>query len=252
MSLDDLCDIFGNIDEVDRGVRERTKCEFTALYLFPTLVQLKNDWAEIYVSYFKKLKEIGFESLWNEYAYELEKAQAVKLNEITKNNDMDRLLELVSGLKNDPKRDNTTVYISLMSYPVSFTLYDGDFLDSLNDYDFNEAGLFASIIAHELMHGFASENLTQKYLDFINTSRYLSSTHKTLLEEMGSGDEEEFVMAAEYYIVWKLGLISKEKIIADKYGRYAGSVPLSLFVFNMMTEESVETDIKDLNGYLSD
>ncbi|MDD4475235.1 MAG: hypothetical protein PHV95_05485 [Eubacteriales bacterium] len=248
MSLDELCNIFTNIDKVDKIVRERTKSEFTASFLFPTLDALKTEWAQIYITYIKKLKEIGFETLWREYAYPLEKTQAEKLKEMTKDVDVDGLLELVSGLKNEPKRVHTTTYISLMSYPVSFTLYDGSFLDALNYYDGNEPYQFASIIAHELMHGFASKELIRIYLDFMKTSRYLSSTHKSLLEEMGSGDEEEFVMAAEYYIVWKLGIVSKEKIITDKYSRYAGSVPLSLFVFDLMTLEG--KDIKDYNSFL--
>ncbi len=238
-TLDDLRRMFESISEVDTAVRQKVKNEFQQSYVFPTLDMLKNGGAKKYCEYIDALKDAGFEELWQEKIYSAEKEQIDKLHSAFANADIDVMLETISALKGVPC-NGVTVYISLLSYPVSFTLDETSFLDTINDFDDYYKSGFLSMIAHELMHGFASSELTQIYLNFVNSSRYLKSTHKSLLEDMHSGDEEEFVMAAEYYILWRAKIMTKEQIVLNKYSRYGGCVPLALYIFDHMTKESAD------------
>ena len=94
-----------------------------------------------------------------------------------------------------------------------------------------------SLIAHELMHGFASSELVEQYLTFMESNRYLRATHHALLTDMHSGDEEEFVMAAEYYILCRCGILTEEQIVQRNADRYNGCVPLSLYIFRHLVKE---------------
>lgn len=249
-SLDDLYDAFLNIDKVDKAVRSKTTNEFTASYVFPTLDILEKEWAEKYREYIIALENAGFEELWREKALPLEQERMRELSCSLEDERIDSVSSIVSRLKAGPCKD-VTVYISLLSYPVSFALHENAFLDTICDGgdEYFKTG-FLSMLAHELMHGFASEKLVSLYKSFINGSRYLRSTHDCLIKDQHSGDEEEFVMAAEYYIMWRAGIMTKQEIVLKNCGRYGGCVPLALYIFEFMTREKGE--ISDYKKWLED
>ena len=236
-TLDDLYHVFASVDEVDRVVRARVKNEFKKSYIFPALDMLRGEWAERYCSYISALQAAQFEQLWQEHVLPHETAQIQKLEAAFGQLDTSVLTEEISALKGECCKD-VTVYVSLLSYPVSFTLDESSFLDTVNTHEsYYESG-FLSMIAHELMHGFSTDALTTRYLNFVEQTPYLKATHRSLLEDMHSGDEEEMVMAAEYYILWKSGILNKEQIVLNNYGRYGGCVPLALYIFDYMTKET--------------
>lgn len=228
-TLDDLYLMFQSISDVDTVIRSKVKNEFEQSYIFPTLDMLKNGGAEKYCEYIMALKMAGFEELWREKVLPIEQEQINKLQENFETADIDSILQTISDLKGS-NCDSVTTYISLLSYPVSFTLDETSFLDTINDHEDYYKNGFLSMIAHELMHGFASSELTEIYLKFMDSSRYLRSTHKSLIKDMHSGDEEEFVMAAEYYILWRSKIMSKDQIVLKNYPRYGGCVPMSLYI----------------------
>ena len=235
-TLDDLYLMFQSISDVDAVIRSKVKNEFKQSYIFPTLDMLKNGGAEKYCEYITALKAAGFEELWREKVLPIEQEQIKKLQENFETADIDSILKTISDLKGSDC-DSVTTYISLLSYPVSFTLDETSFLDTINDHEDYYKNGFLSMIAHELMHGFASAELTEMYSKFMESSRYLRSTHKSLIKDMHSGDEEEFVMAAEYYILWRSKIMSKEQIVLKNYSRYGGCVPMALYIFDYMTKE---------------
>lgn len=235
-TLDDLYLMFQSISDVDAVIRSKVKNEFEQSYIFPTLDMLKNGGAEKYCEYIMALKAAGFEELWREKVLPIEQEQIKKLQENFETADIDSILKTISDLKGSDC-DSVTTYISLLSYPVSFTLDETSFLDTINDHEDYYKNGFLSMIAHELMHGFASLELTEIYSRFMESSRYLRSTHKSLIKDMHSGDEEEFVMAAEYYILWRSKIMSKEQIVLKNYSRYGGCVPMALYIFDYMTKE---------------
>lgn len=120
------------------------------------------------------------------------------------------------------------------SAPTAFTLYGGSFLTC-----FCHAGAvdFYSNIAHELMHGFASEKLTELYRQHVESNKKLRACHRALLEDWQSGDEEEFVMAAEYYLCYLSGNYSKERLLERAKKEYGGNCPTSVAVFELLLQE---------------
>ena len=250
-NLDDLFLMFQSISDVDTVIRSKVKNEFKQSYIFPTLDMLKNGGAEKYCEYITALKAAGFEELWREKVLPIEQEQIKKLQENFETADIDSILKTISDLKGS-ECDSVTTYISLLSYPVSFTLDETSFLDTINDHEDYYKNGFLSMIAHELMHGFASSELTEIYLKFMDSSRYLRSTHKSLIKDMLSGDEEEFVMAAEYYVLWRSKIMSKEQIVLKNYPRYGGCVPMALYIFDYMTKEHIPIENYDqwlINGF---
>lgn len=247
-TLDDLYLMFSDIEDVDRLVRKKTINEFSASYIFPTLDGLKNGWAEKYKDYISILKSLGFEDLWSEKVLPVETEYIDKLERAYDDRSIDNILKLISSMKNQQMND-VTVYVSLLSYPVSFTLHEGVFLDTIHEDkdDYFKTG-FLSMISHELMHSFSSDELIKIYRDFMKESPYLSSTHNALIKDQHSGDEEEFVMAAEYYIMWRSGIINKYEIVRKNYGRYGGCVPMALYIFEYMTRE--KENISNYNKWL--
>ena len=250
-NLDDLFLMFQSISDVDTVIRSKVKNEFKQSYIFPTLDMLKNGGAEKYCEYITALKAAGFEEIWREKVLPIEQEQIKNLQDNFETADIDSILKTISDLKGS-ECDSVTTYISLLSYPVSFTLDETSFLDTINDHEDYYKNGFLSMIAHELMHGFASSELTEIYLKFMDSSRYLRSTHKSLIKDMHSGDEEEFVMAAEYYILWRSKIMSKEQIVLKNYSRYGGCVPIALYIFDYMTKEQNPIENYDqwlINGF---
>lgn len=245
--LDDLYLMFRSAFDVDNVIRSKVKNEFKQSYIFPILDMLKNGGAEKYCEYITALKAAGFEELWREKVLPIEQEQIHKLQKHFETADIDAVLKTISDLKCSDC-DSVTVYISLLSYPVSFMLNETSFLDTIKRHEDYYKNGFLSMIAHELMHCFASSELTELYSKFMDSSRYLRSTHKSLIKDMHSGDEEEFVMAAEYYILWRNKIMSKEQIVLKNYPRYRGCVPMALYIFDYMTKEC--NAIKNYNQWL--
>ncbi len=249
--LDDLYSMFQSISEVDTVIRSKVKNEFQQSYIFPALEVLKNGSAEKYCEYITALKAAGFEELWREKVLPVEQEQINRLQSNYESANIDSITKTISELK-VAVCESVTTYVSLLSFPVSFTLDETTFLDTINDNETYYKNGFLSMIAHELMHGFASLELTDIYVEFMDRSRYLRSTHKSLIEDMHSGDEEEFVMAAEYYILWRSNIMSKAQIVLENYNRYNGCVPMSLYIFDYMTKERNPIENYDrwlINGF---
>lgn len=236
-TLDELDKLFADMGALEKAVRSSIRDAFTASYMLPTLDMLKDGWAARYRTYIAVLKKAEFEQLWRERVRPAEQAQIERLRTAFKDTDISGMLGLISDMKGT-SLESVSVCISLLSYPVAFSLCEGQFLDTVHedDEEYLQSG-FLSLIAHELMHGFASSELVEQYLTFMESNRYLRATHHALLTEWHSGDEEEFVMAAEYYILCRCGILTEEQIVQRNADRYNGCVPLSLYIFRHLVKE---------------
>ena len=67
-----------------------------------------------------------------------------------------------------------------MSTPTAFTLYNG-YLDNILGTRLD------SMLAHELMHGFASAELIKQYREFMKSNDYLKECYRYLIDELKSG-----------------------------------------------------------------
>ena len=245
LTLDDLIHAFKNPSKIEKTVKEKIKCGFTASYINPTLSWLNDGIADVYVENLTILKNIGFENIYNERIMPLVREEIEqKQKEVNKYN-ATQLFKNISILKNISMVNHTNIYVSFFSAPTAFTLYDGSFLTC-----FCPTGTvdFYSIVAHELMHGFASEELINLYREHVESSEYLKQCHRALIDEYHSGDEEEFVMAAEYFLCYLSGKYTKDQLILRGKKQYGGNCPTSVTIFELLCEENEPP--KDFNKWL--
>ncbi len=237
-TLDDLIALFSDPAALDSAVRGKIVNEFVASFTLPMLDWLRDGWGARYVRYLEALRQADFEGLWRERVCPVVEAERDRLAAVADDGNIEAVLAGVARLKGVPV-EGVRVYVSLMSYPVCFSLADNGFLQCVAERD--EVGLrtkFLSMIAHELMHGFASERTISQYRAFMEATPYLHATHRGLIEDQHSGDEEEFVMAAEYDILCRAGVMTRDEIVRRNYGRYSGCVPLSLYLFDALNREA--------------
>lgn len=199
-----------------------------------------------YIRCIKLLEDIGFEEVWKDIILPAEEEYIQKTEDDYKDRDISSVFELISKLKSK-RVDGTTVYFAVMSYPVSFSFSNNTFVQAV-PRDREDTDRLLPLIAHELMHHFSTERVYDLYRKHINSNLYLRSTHNALINDKCSGDEEEHVMAAEYYILVKSGIRTYRDIVMRNCRRYGNCVPNAMYIFGKMTECD---DVGDLNEWLS-
>lgn len=234
-----------DVDSADWSLKELKRFFETANSAIPETANV-----QAIINNLEILEKLGFESFWHEKIHTAEAVCITKLKTMISGCDLSELFRLISVLKNTESANRATVFISAMSHPISFSLSNNAFVYCVPDeYDIFE---FLSMIAHELMHGFASEELVSLYRNFMDSCHFLRSSHRSLINEWYSGDEEEFVMAAEYYLLYRAGIMSRKQIISRNWNRYSGNVPLALYIFELIHEKDIENYDNYLKGLFLD
>lgn len=240
LSLDDLIRIFMSPDQIKSVVKSRLRDGFTASYINPVLDWLKDGFAEKYVKQLSVLKDIGFEKIYQERIMPSVREEMNQKQQEVAGYHSEELFRNIALLKNTAPIKQADIYVSFFSNPIAFTLYGGAFLTC-----FCSPGKvdFFSTIAHELMHGFASDRLIQLYRIHAESTEKLSTCHRALIEEFHSGDEEELVMAAEYYLCYLSGAYSREQLLQKAGSEYGGNCPTSVSVLELlMREKAIPVD----------
>jgi len=233
-TLDDLAKLFKNPEAMREAVKLKFTSEFQASYIAPVLDKLVDKWAEIYVNYINILKEAEFDKLWEADLLPVIQEEIRKKEKIYSRLDIKEVLVDIQKLKQCEPLGDVKIYVSFMSFPIAFKLHGNNFLDCI--YGSRGAG----IICHELMHGFATAELERLYLDYINSIKYLTEQHNRLINEQHSGNEEEFVAAAEYYLRMKYNQEDKKDLLREAGKQYGGCMPTSVFLFDLLSKE-IET-----------
>ena len=235
-TLDDLAELFKNPENMRNVVKSREMSEFQTSYIYEILDLLVNEWAEKYVKMIGILKEAEFDKLWESDLLPLIQEEINKKEETYKNINIDAILTDIQKLKQCDPLGNVKIYMSVMSFPVAFKLHGSSFLDCV--YGSRGTGMFC----HELMHGFTTFELEKLYLNYIKSIKYLTDQHDKLINEQRSGNEEEFVMAAEYYLRMKHNGEDKKMLLKEARKRYGGCVPTSVFLFDLLSQETETPD----------
>jgi len=200
------------------------------------------DWIDKYLNYINILKEIKFDKLWESDLMPV--IQEVINNRQDKYNryNFDCVFADIQKLKQSEPLEDIKIFISVMICPTAFKICGNSFVDNVisNNIDVNIGVLF-----HELMHGFAFANaeLEGLYLEYINSINYLKKQHDILINELGSGNEEEFVVAAEYYLRMKHNNEDKVEILREDWkndGRRC--MPTSVLLFDLLSKENETPD----------
>lgn len=241
LSLQDLIHILENIEDVNQIVREKVTNDFTASYIFFELQYLVQGRAEDYIKRLKVLQDIGFENFW--YTKILPKLQeqiALKAGKLDQKNPS-QLLDNIAYFKATPPIEEVKVYEAYFSGNVAFALHGGNLLDM-----FNEGIDIYQLVGHELMHGFASSKLTKYYEHYVEQDAYLREKNRLLLQS--SGNEEDFVMAADHYLMYISGNKSEKELRDALKKRYGGNLPVASIIFELLLQE--EKIPYDYNGWL--
>lgn len=235
LTLDELIDIFKKPNKIEECIKRKIKDGFTASYIYPMLKWLNDGFADVYVKNLTILKNIGFENIYKEHIMPLVRAEIEQKQNEVNGYDAEELFKNISILKDCTAINQANIFVSFFSAPTAFTLYGGSFLTC-----FCPTGAvdFYSIVAHELMHGFASEELTNLYREHVESNEYLKKCHRALIEEYHSGDEEEFVMAAEYFLCYLSGKYTKEQLLSKANKQYGGNCPTAVAIFELLCKEN--------------
>lgn len=238
-SLDDLIKLFSDTNSLATTVKSKIKNSFTVSYVYHTLDLLINEYAQKYIEKLKLLKSINFEQQYNQRIMPLVRAEIEKNQQNMCKYDFAELLQRISMLKCSNTANNIKIFVSFFSAPTAFTLYNSSFLTCFSIYPID----FYTLSAHELMHGFADKELTEMYVNYVSSNDYLKEMHRRLIEDMCSGDEEEFTMAAEYYLCLLSGKYESKELFDKLKQVYDGCCPTAVMIFELLSKEkNVPTD----------
>ncbi|MBO5213107.1 MAG: hypothetical protein J6B60_06155 [Clostridia bacterium] len=247
LTIDDLIELFKNPKTIEKSVKEKIKKDDFRAYIYQVLPYLNDGYADDYIKKLEKLKSIDFENLYRERIMPLVNEEISEKEKEIARYDTKELFKNISVLKNIDNVGTPSIYISFFSAPTAFSLYGGSFLACFcppNSID------YYSLMAHENMHGFASKELTELYIKHTESNDFLKARHKALIEDYHSGDEEELVLAAEYYLSYLAGIFSKDELIKRAEQRYGGCCSTSVVIFKLLVEEKEIP--KNYNKWLTD
>jgi hypothetical protein len=235
-TLDDLAELFSNFGFIQKGLLEGkiwiSKNEYSP-----------EEWVEKYLYYINILKEIKFDKLWESDLLPIIQEEINKRQKKYKHYNFGDGFSDIQKLKQNEPLEDVKIFITVMSCPVSFKLYGNSFLDHIGNLEYyysNIVNTRIDMIYHELMHGFSNDELECLYLEYINSIEYLKKQHDILINEMDSGNEEEFVVAAEYYLRMKHNKENRINLLKEARNRYNGCMPTSIILFDLLSKE-IET-----------
>ncbi len=232
LSINDLINIFSSPKDLSEKVASKIKNGFTASYVFPILKMIEETYAEKYIKKLEILKAINFEEQYTKRILPTIKKEINKCESRMLSFDIEALCTAICRLKSTSELGQIKVFFSFFSSPTAFTLYNGSFLTCLGgNID------FYALTAHELMHGFADSELIELYKNYVCAYEHLRNMHDKLTNDMHSGDEEEFVIAAEYYLCLLSGKYKKEELLKYAQCRYNGVCPTSVKIFELLANE---------------
>lgn len=235
LTLEDLADILNSPDKICATVKERITSGFNTTHVYPLLEELKDNLGNVLSKDIAVLSDFGFEELYNTEITPLLHDEIKRYEQSIKSLDFSQLYKNISVLKNTNQISSATIFFTFFCLPYCLSLYNGAYAACYTRE--NHIDLFA-ISAHELMHGFANNETLSLYKKYIESNKYLQSTHYRLLNEFGSGDEEELVKVAEYYLCYLSGNYNKNHLYAKAKSEYDGCCPVSVIIFDLLTKEN--------------
>lgn len=242
MTLEELARFFADAEKFRTAVMSKITGEFTAKYVGDAMDYLVEGLSESYVEGLKILSDAGFAEAWKADLLPLILEKTAQKQNVYDAIDFSAIAADIEKLKQCPPIGDVKIYVSALSYPTAFTLHGGAFLENIG------GGEGAGMLCHELMHGFATKEVEDMYVRYVKSHPFLAEKHRILIEEMQSGNEEEFVMAAEYFLRLKHTAEPKEELLRKARFDYDDCTPTAVFLFDLLSRET-ETP-RDYNSWL--
>jgi hypothetical protein len=207
--------------------------------------QNKPHWDK-YINLLCDMAQNGYTETWKKDAEIFVEKTCGDLNKSIWKYDVNTVLKYMSQMKNIPIPDIVRMYMSYYSPSFSFSLNSNMCLQNI--HDLMNVKYLLRVIAHEFLHGFSSVELANLFASAITNDEYFRDVHTENV--WFSGDEEEFVKAAEHFIVYKAGLYSLEDIKQIQDGLYGNSLPFMVIVFDLLVKHNEVPS--DYNQWLID
>ena len=181
--------------------------------------QVDQHW-EKFIDLLKDMEKHGYQETWEKDAKIFVEQKCEELNKSIHQYNVDGVLKYMARMKHILVPENYRMYMSYYSPNFSFGL--GYNMSVQNIHDLMSVKYLLRVIAHEFLHGFLSIELAEWYEKAKNEDLYMKDVCTDNV--WYSGNEEEFVKAAEHFIVYKAGLYSLEDIINIQEGLYGNSL----------------------------
>jgi len=202
--------------------------------------------ADVFVGLIDAIVKAGFADYWRRQVREIAQERAKYLASAIQGSDVDGMLRCVAKMKGRPGPQKIYVYLSYCSCPVSYHLTDSEFVQCVEDAD--DSRYMIRSIVHELFHGFAGDDLAQRYNDAIARDGYLRDLMEDNEWRCGIGVEEMFVKAVDLFVSVRASLYTREEGFVILDGLYGNSLPLSVVVLDLLLRKGECID--DLNSWL--
>jgi hypothetical protein len=237
LTIKDFIEIIKHPENLSPVINERLKYnDFLLRDANYTIKWLEEGGTAGYIKLLEALENINFYKTWVGAAMPTALEECVKLRSKISQYNLDNIFGDILKLRDEDSIKDVNIFVSFFSHPVCFSLYNKSFLSSCLS-DFVDGKMFVQIISHELMHGFSNNETINILRELVNKDDFLKKTYNTLVEQYSGAEEEQFVVAAEYYLAVVNGLATYEDIIETAKQRYGGCMPLSLIIFNLLIQE---------------
>lgn len=199
-----------------------------------------------YINLLNDMAKHGYTETWKIDAEMFVNKKCTELNKTIWQYDVGNVLKYMAQMKNVPVPNVIRMYMSYYSPSYSFSLSSNMCLQNIHDLP--NVKYLLRVIAHEFLHGFSSDELSNFYASSIENDDFFRDLNTD--NAWNSGDEEEFVKAAEHFIMYKAGLYSLNDIFTIQDGLYGNSLPLMVIVFNLLVKQ--DKIPSDYNKWLID
>ena len=201
---------------------------------------------ELYAAGVRAIAQSGFPQYWEQnLLHRIESACHLATTKIA-GYDLKQAKKYLEDLKDSRIPGDIYVYVSYCSYPLSYYLCDGSFLQ--NSEELEDERYMLRTLVHEQFHGFASADLHALHERIVKEDAYLRAVLEDNEWAGGLGPEEMYVKAVEHYICHRLGVYTREEIPIIQNGLYGNSLPLTVVILDLLLRET--GDIIDFNRWV--
>lgn len=132
------------------------------------------------------------------------------------------------------------IYLTYFSYSLAYHLPDDSSVHSFKaDIPIKVEGTL-STYTHELLHNFTESEKLRAYYDGLLDNPLFSKTREILSGYWGEPPTEDLIIAAEKYLVTKMGIASSEQAFHHLYTNYGGAAMLAAIIYDYMEGEGLK------------
>jgi len=234
-TIDEIIFHLEDMSTLEREVKAKAKNDYISVlnYLLSDSISRKE-----LIDVIKALKENGYPEYWQTEIKPIVEQKCDELEAKLSQYSVEGIITDVDtflGTGYQSETHEITIYLAYFNLPVSYALPCNQSVHSFSKTDpINETD-FVSTLVHELLHKFKpGDELKSYYKELLEKDKFFAEKHDYLINKMMSGENEDYVIAAEAYLAEKLGVASRHGFY-DKMERSNGaSTVLAPIVYSQL------------------